>query len=268
MAYEYAMRVAITREISTSIDRCELTHLSRQAIDIPKARAQHEAYEHRLNQAGCSVVRLPTADDLPDSVFIEDIAVVFDELAVVARPGAPSRRGETECVAEALQAYGPLRRIEAPGTLDGGDVLTVGKRVFVGRSQRTNEAAISQLAQILQPYGYQVCGLTVDGCLHLKSAVTALSDSQLLINRGWAPADQFQSSFQLIEVDKSEPYAANALRIGNAVIYPTGYPRTRARLEEAGVHILDVDVTELIKAEGAVTCCSLILDAVPKREAA
>src|SRR5262245_11855742 len=267
MAFEYAMRVAITRETSPSLDRCELTHLSRQAIDIPKARAQHEAYEHRLSQAGCTVVRLPTTDDLPDSVFIEDIAVVFDELAVVARPGAPSRRGETECVAEALKAYRPLRRIETPGTLDGRDVLTVGKRVFVGRSQRTNEAAVSQLAQILQPYGYQVCELTVDGCLHLKSAVTALSDTQLLINRVWAPADQLQSSFQLIEVDESEPYAANALRIGNAVIYPTGYPRTRARLEEAGVHILDVDVTELIKAEGAVTCCSLILDAVPKRDA-
>jgi dimethylargininase len=259
------MRVAITREISPSIEDCELTHLSRQAIDIPKARAQHEAYEQRLSQAGCSIIRLPS-DDLPDSVFIEDVAVVFDELAVVARPGAPSRRGETACVAEALQAYRPLRHIEAPGTLDGGDVLTIGKRVFVGRSRRTNKAAISQLAQILRPYGYQVCDLTVDGCLHLKSAVTAISDNHLLINRAWAPADQFQS-FQLIEVDGSEPYAANALRIGDRVIYPTGYPRTRARLEAAGVHILDVDVTELIKAEGAVTCCSLILGAVPNREA-
>jgi dimethylargininase len=260
------MRVAITREISPSIEDCELTHLSRQAIDLPKARAQHEAYEQRLSQAGCSIIRLPSADDLPDSVFIEDVAVVFDELAVVGRPGAPSRRRETVCVAEALQAYRPLRHIEEPGTLDGGDVLTIGKRVFVGRSRRTNKAAISQLAQILRPYGYQVCDLTVDGCLHLKSAVTAISDNHLLINRAWTPADQFQS-FQLIEVDGSEPYAANALRIGDRVIYPTGYPRTRARLEAAGVHILDVDVTELIKAEGAVTCCSLILGAVPNREA-
>jgi dimethylargininase len=259
------MRVAITREISPSIERCELTHLSRQAIDIPKARAEHEAYERQLSQAGCSIVRLSSADDLPDSVFIEDVAVVFDEVAVVARPGAPSRRGETVGVAKALQAYRPLRHIEAPGTLDGGDVLTVGKRVFVGRSRRTNTAAISQLAQILQPYGYQVCDLNVGGCLHLKSAVTALSDEQLLINRTWVPAEQFES-FQLIDVDGSEPYAANALRIGDRVIYPTGYPRTRARLEAAGVRILDVDVTELIKAEGAVTCCSLIFDAVPKRE--
>jgi dimethylargininase len=259
------MRVAITREISPSIERCELTHLSRQAIDIPKARAEHKAYEQQLSQAGCSIVRLSSADDLPDSVFIEDVAVVFDEVGVVARPGAPSRRGETVGVAKALQAYRPLRHIEAPGTLDGGDVLTVGKRVFVGRSRRTNKAAISQLAQILQPYGYQVCDLNVSGCLHLKSAVTALSDEQVLINRTWVPAEQFES-FQLIEVDESEPYAANALRIGDRVIYPTGYPRTRARLEAAGVRILDVDVTELIKAEGAVTCCSLIFDAVPKRE--
>src|SRR5262245_34992155 len=197
MACESSMRVAITREISPAIERCELTHLSRQAIDIAKARAQHEAYEQRLSQAGCSIVRLPSTDNLPDSVFIEDVAVVFDELAVVTRPGAPSRRGETACVAEALQTYRPLRRIEAPGTLDGGDVLTVGKRVFVGRSQRTNPAAISQLAQFLQPYGYQVCGLAVEGCLHLKSAVTALSDNQLLINSAWVPADQF-ASFQLV----------------------------------------------------------------------
>jgi dimethylargininase len=259
------MRVAITREISPSIEHCELTHLSRQAIDLPRARAQHDAYEQRLSQAGCSIIRLPTADDSPDSVFIEDVAVVFDEVAVITRPGAPSRRGETASVAETLQAYRPLRHIEAPGTLDGGDVLTIGERVFVGRSQRTNEAAISQLAQILQPYGYQVCSLTVRGCLHLKSAVTALSAEQLLINRQWVPAEQFES-FQLIEVDGSEPYAANALRIRDRVIYPTGYPRTRARLEAAGVRILDVDVTELIKAEGAVTCCSLIFDAVPKRE--
>jgi dimethylargininase len=265
MACDYSMRVAITREISASIERCELTHLSRQTIDISKARAQHEAYEQRLSQAGCSMVRLPSADDLPDSVFIEDVAVVFDELAVVARLGAPSRRGETACVAEALQAYRSLRHIEAPGTLDGGDVLTVGKQVFVGVSQRTNTAAISQLAQILQPYGYQICDITVGGCLHLKSAVTALSDEQLLINRKWAPAEQFES-FQLIEVDGGEPYAANALRIGDRVIYPTGYPRTRERLEAAGVRILDVDVNELIKAEGAVTCCSLIFDTVPKRE--
>jgi dimethylargininase len=259
------MRVAITREISPSIERCELTHLSRQAIDISKARAQHEAYEQQLSQAGCSIVRLPSADDLPDSVFIEDVAVVFDELAVVARPGAPSRRRETACVAEALQAYRSLRYIEAPGTLDGGDVLTVGKQVFVGVSQRTNTAAISQLAQILHPYGYQVCDIMVGGCLHLKSAVTALSDEKLLINRKWVPAEQFES-FQLIEVHGSEPYAANALRIGDRVIYPTGYPRTRERLGAAGVSILDVDVNELIKAEGAVTCCSLTFDAVPKRE--
>jgi dimethylargininase len=266
MASEHAMRIALTREISPAIGRCELSHLSRQVIDINLARTQHEAYERRMSESGCSIVRLPAADDLPDSVFIEDVAVVFDELAVIARPGAPSRRGETACVAESLQAYRPLRHIEAPGTLDGGDVLTIGRRVFVGESQRTNKAAIAQLARILDSFGYQVCGLTVRGCLHLKSAVTALSEDFLLINPAWVRADQFES-FRLLEVDEAEPYAANALRVGDRVIYPTGYPSTRARLQAAGVHILDVDVTELIKAEGAVTCCSLIFDAVPKREA-
>jgi dimethylargininase len=266
MASDDSMRVAMTREISPSIGHCELTHLDRQVIDIPLARRQHEAYEHRLSESGCSIVRLSAGEDFADSVFIEDVAVVFDELAVIARPGAPSRRGETAGVAESLQAYRPLREIEAPGTLDGGDVLTIGKRVFVGESRRTNKAAISQLVRILEPYGYQVCVLTVRECLHLKSAVTALSEDLLLVNPAWVLADQF-GSFRLLEVDQAEPYAANALQIGERVIYPTAYPRTRARLEGAGVHILDVDVTELIKAEGAVTCCSLIFDALPKRAA-
>src|SRR5262245_19087498 len=170
------MHVAITRGISPSIQRCELTHLRRQSIDLPRARAQHDAYEKRLREAGCSVLRLPADDDLPDCVFVEDAAVVFDEVAIIARPGARSRRAETASIAEALLPHRALRHIEAPGTLDGGDVLAVGKRVFVGESQRTNKAAISQLAHVLEPHGYDVRGLAVRGCLHLKSAVTPVSN--------------------------------------------------------------------------------------------
>jgi dimethylargininase len=254
------VRVAITRAISAAIGQCELTHLQRQAIDVGKARAQHGAYERRLHEAGCAVVRLPSDDTLPDSVFVEDTALVFDELAIVTRPGASSRRGETTAVAEALSAYRTVRQIGPPATMDGGDVLVMHKRVLVGESQRTSRSAIAQLAQMLGPWGYVVEDVRVTGCLHLKSAVTALSDEALVINRAWVPAVQFQP-YRLVDVDPTEPSGANALRIGDSVIYPAAYPRTRARLEAQGVHVVDVDVSELIKAEGAVTCCSLVFNA-------
>ncbi len=254
------MRVAITRAISAAIGQCELTHLQRQPIDLGDARAQHDAYERRLREAGCDVIRLSADDTLPDSVFVEDAALVFDEVAILTRPGALSRRGETTAVAEALSPYRTVRQIDAPATIDGGDVLVVDRRVFVGESQRTTESAIVQLAQILGPLGYVVEGVRVTGCLHLKSAVTAVSDEVLLINRAWVPDVQFRP-YRLLDVDPAEPLGANALRIGHSVIYPTAYPRTRARLEALGLAVVDVDVSELIKAEGAVTCCSLVFNA-------
>jgi dimethylargininase len=254
------VRVAITRAISAAIGQCELTHLHRQPIDLGKARAQHDAYAQRLHEAGCAVVRLSADDTLPDSVFVEDVALVFDEVAVITRPGALSRRAETTVVADALSAYRTVRQIDPPATMDGGDVLVVHKRVFVGESQRTSRSAIAQLAQILRPWGYVVETVRVTGCLHLKSAVTVLSDEALVINRAWVPAVQFQPH-RLVDVDPTEPFGANALRIVGSVIYPSTYPRTRARLEALGVHVVEVDVSELIKAEGGVTCCSLVFNA-------
>jgi dimethylargininase len=249
--------IAITREISPAIARCELSDLARQPIDLDRARAQHAAYEACLREAGCRVVRLAADGHMPDSVFIEDTAVVFDEIGIITRPGAESRRAETRAVADLVRAYRPLRRIEPPGTLDGGDVLAVGTRVFVGESRRTNRAAISQMTTILAPFGYTVTAVPVRRCLHLKSAVTAVSDDTLLVNRDWAPAGDLVP-FNLIDVERGEPGAANALRIGDRVIYPTMLPRTRARLEDRGVRVAGVDMSELAKAEGAVTCCSVI----------
>lgn len=250
---------AITREVSAAIGRCELTHLARETIDVGQARRQHEDYERRLAGAGCTVARLAAGDDMPDSVFVEDLAVVFDELAIVTRPGAESRRVETPAVADALAAYRPLARIEPPGTLDGGDVLIAGKRVFVGESQRTNAAAISQLSRYLAPHGFTVHIVPVRGCLHLKSAVTAVSADTLLINPEWAAAEHFRP-LHAVEVHPIEPYGANALLVGGTVIYPTAFPRTAARLRGHGVRVAEVDVSELAKAEGAVTCCSLIFE--------
>jgi dimethylargininase len=252
------MLIALTRPVSASIVSCELTHLDRRPIDLDLARAQHCHYEEALAALGCEIQRLPEAPDLPDAVFCEDAAVVLDELAIITRPGAASRRPEVDSVAQALGRYRRLVTIKAPGTLDGGDVLCVDKTLYVGLSQRSNRAAIKQVRDLLAPLGYAVRSVPVQGCLHLKSAVARVAEDVLLINRDWVDGDAFCKMDQ-IDVDPSEPHAANALLIDGAVICAAAYPRTRKRLEERGIAVHTVDVSELAKAEGAVTCCSLIV---------
>jgi dimethylargininase len=258
------MRVAITREVSPALARCELTHLERVPIDVAIARRQHRAYEECLASLGCSVRRLPGAPELPDSVFIEDTAVVVDEVAVIARPGAPSRRPEVPAVAAALEQYRPLVRIEAPGTLDGGDVLQVGREVLVGCSGRTNADGIAQLRRMLGAHGYAVRAVRVHGCLHLKSAVTAVADDLLLANRQWLSADDLAALdvLDVLDVHPEEPFGANALRVGDAIVYAAELPRTRERLEARGLAVHAVPAGELAKAEGGVTCCSLVFESM------
>jgi dimethylargininase len=253
------MLTAITREVSPAITRCELTHLARSPIDLELARSQHRAYEELLRGAGCRVERLDAEPDMPDSMFVEDAAVVTGETAIVTRPGAPSRRLETPTVAEALRRYRALQRIEAPATVDGGDVLVAGRRVFVGRSPRTNDEGIGQLRRMLAPYGYETTAVDVRGCLHLKSAVTAVGEALLLVNPDWLPPAVF-SSFELIPVHPEEARAANALKVGDRIICASAYPRTAERLERCGLRVWTVDATEAAKAEGALTCCSLIFE--------
>jgi dimethylargininase len=252
------MLLALTRAVPPSIARCELTHLAREPIDVARAAAQHKAYEDALARLGCVVRHLPEAPELPDSVFVEDAAVVLDELAVIARPGAASRRAETASVAAALGEHRQLECIQAPGTLDGGDVLRIGQHVYVGLSGRTNADGARQLADLLAPHGYQVAGTEVRGCLHLKSAVTAVADDVILVNPRWVDADRFAAS-RRIDVHPEEPFAANALRIDDAVVTSASAPRTGERLESMGLRVESVDLSELAKAEAGVTCCSLIL---------
>lgn len=253
-----ARPTALTRDVSDAIVRCELTHRDREPIDVARARAQHDAYEDALRRIGCTVERVPAAPELPDAVFIEDTALVFGELAVMTRSGAESRRPELPPVERALASRRVLARIEPPGTLDGGDVLVVARHVFVGRSSRTSDDGIAQLRAILAPFGYTVEAVPVLGCLHLKSAVTAVGDHTLLINRAWTRADSFHG-YDLVDVHPFEPAAANALRLGAQVIYPAEFPRTAERLERRGVELHTVPAGELAKAEGGVTCCSLIV---------
>jgi len=265
-----------------------LTHLARTPIDYARAVVEHHEYEDLLRRLGCRVERLPDAPELPDSVFVEDTAVVFDEVAVIARPGAASRQPEVDAMAAALQPYRRLEFIEPPGTLDGGDVLVTPGRVFVGLSGRTNEDGMRQLASHVAPCGFEVIGVPVTGCLHLKSAVTLLSlppkggshgeslppkggsygknmwlpplggRSMLLINPEWVDSAHF-SGFDLIEIDPAEPAAANVLRIGDTVICAAEFPQTRRRIEAKGLITASVPAGELAKAEGGLTCCSVLV---------
>ena len=252
------MLVALTRAVPPSIDRCELTHLARTPIDYVRAVHEHDLYERRLEEMGCRVERLPATPDLPDSVFVEDAAVVFDDLALIARPGAASRRAEVESVATALRGYRKLTFIQPPATLDGGDVLVAGDRVFVGISGRTNAEGARQLASIVAPLGLEVISVAVSGCLHLKSAVTLAADGLLLLNPAWVPGTAFPG-FEWVEVHPLEPSAANVLRIGARVLCAAEHQRTRERLEALGVATVAVAAGELAKAEGGLTCGSLLL---------
>lgn len=253
------MIVALTRDVSPAMAECELTHLARVPIDPVVAANQHHEYERALARLGCRVEHVRPAPALPDSVFIEDTAVVVDEVAVMSRPGAESRQPEVEGVAEALRHYRPLVTIAAPGLLDGGDVLRVGRVVYVGLSGRTNDAGIEQLRAHLAPLGYEVRAARPTGCLHLKTAVTAVADGAVLLNPEWIDPAVF-GELDVIAVDPAEPFGANVVRVDRALLTGAAFPRTRRVLEGRGIEVHVVDVSELAKAEGAVTCCSILLN--------
>ena len=250
--------LALIRPVPDSINQCELTHMPRVAIDLGRARRQHAAYEQAISQAGCVVQSVAAAHDMPDSVFIEDAAVVLDEIAVIARPGVLSRQHETDAVAAALTRHRRLAAIGAPGTLDGGDVMQVGREIYVGVSRRTNADGLRQLAEVARPFGYRVYPIETRGCLHLKSAVSCIGDDLLIVNPNWVEASHF-GGMKALAVDLDEPFAANILRIENTVLCAASAPKTATRLERFGLDIRAVDISELAKAEGALTCCSLIL---------
>jgi dimethylargininase len=251
--------LALVRQVSPQIAQCELTHLERESIDAARASRQHGSYTQALQALGCTLEWLPPLPDHADSVFVEDTAVVLPEVAVVTRPGAGSRRGETPSVAMALERHRRVARITEPGCLDGGDVLQIGRTLHVGTSGRTNLAGIAQLAELLSPHGYRVQAVAVDGCLHLKSAATFIPSDVLLVNPDWVDPAVF-GKLRVIVVEKREAYGANTLSIGGTTLVCASYPETIRRLQEAGVSTQVLDVSELHKAEGALTCMSLLLE--------
>ncbi len=234
------MLTAITRAVSPAIVNCELSFIDRQAIDLVTAQEQHLAYENLLGKLGARVISLPAEPDLPDSIFVEDPAIVLDELAVILPLGTESRRREAPSLAQAVAKFRKLETISLPGTLEGGDVLRIGGKLFVGLTQRSNAEGIRQLAAILAPHNYEVLSVPVTGCLHLKSAVTHLGRNTLLANRAW--------------------FDATLLALGGTIIFPASFPRTRARLEARGFHVTPLDISELQKAESGLTCSSLLFE--------
>jgi dimethylargininase len=251
------MPTAITRAVSPSLADCELTFVAREPIDYLRAVAQHRAYTDLLRQLGLHVLELDADPALPDCCFVEDIAVVLEEVAVLTRPGAPSRRGETAAVASALEAYRPLIRLEAPARIDGGDVLVLGRRILVGVSNRTDAAGLRAFDEAVRPRGYRVEPVAMQGCLHLKTAVTSAAPGLLLVNPEWIDAAPLRGLEQ-VAVDPAEPWAANVVSVAGAVIAAAGFPRTADRLRARGLDVRTVDVSEFQKAEGGVTCKSLL----------
>jgi dimethylargininase len=253
------MLTAITRAVSPTLDRCELTHLERQPIDLAKAIAEHHAYEACLRALGLCVISLPAEPEYPDAMFVEDPVVVVDEVAIIARMGAASRRGESQSLARELARFRPLRYMTAPATLDGGDVLRAGRTLYAGLSERTNAAGIQQLAEALGPHGYRVQPVEVWGCLHLKSGASWLGDDTVLIHRPWVDAEAFQG-LRLVDVPQGEEWGSNVLLVGNTVVMAAGFPRTADLIADLGREVRLIDITELMKAESGVTCSSVIFE--------
>jgi len=253
--------IAIVRQVSPTLANCELTFLSRQPIDIARAREQHESYTQWAAAQGAQVISLQVEPDLPDAVFVEDGAVVVDEVAVLVRMRSPTRQKEIGSIAAALSAYRPLKYLVPPATLDGGDVLRVGRTLYAGVSGRTNRQGISQLREILRPLGYEVREVDVTGCLHLKTGCSYLGRNTVLANPSWVDLSPF-AGLEVIEVAATEPWAANCLTIGETMLLPRSFPQTRAILQDRGFRVQELDISELQKAEAGVTCLSIIFDDV------
>ena len=250
------MIVAITRLPSPNLAQCELSYLKRQPIDYSQACLQHQAYRKFLQRSGAEVITLE-ANQHPDSVFVEDNALVLDEVAVMTSMGVASRQGENPEIAIYLADYRSIERISPPATIEGGDILKIGKRLYVGRSPRTNSAGIQHLTELTRPYGYQVIPVTLKDCLHLKSACVALDEDSIFMNPAWVNPDTFRD-LQIHTVPSEEPWSANCLAINGHIGVSASFPTAADQLRRLGFDVSMIDNTEFIKAEAGLTCMSLL----------
>jgi dimethylargininase len=250
---------ALTHKVSSRISECELTFVERAPIDYQLARCQHDEYESLLTRLGVSVTSLSENDHYPDACFVEDTAIVVDELAVICSMGVSSRRGETPLIARELANYRELTHISLPATIEGGDVLRVGRQILVGQSKRTNIDGIRALKRILEPIGYEVGPVTTVGGLHLKSGCTAIDDETLFVNPEWIDTKCLKG-FKLLRTPSEEPASANVLRLGETVCLQSTFPRALDLIGGLVKRVETVDMSELRKAEAGLTCSSIIFN--------
>jgi dimethylargininase len=255
-----SIMTAITHVPSPKMEQCERTFVARTTIDYRRATRQHDEYCRTLQACGADVVKLDVNRDLPDCAFVEDTAIVLDEVAVLASMGAQSRHAEPSGIALELGKYRELHRVEAPATIEGGDVLCVGRKLLAGVSTRTNRAGVDALEAVLHRYGYEIVCVPVRDCLHLKTACTALPDQSLLINPAWFDV-RAARGFELVPVPESEPWAANVALVGSSVCIAAEHVETGGVIRERGFEVHGVDLSEFAKAEGGVTCLSLLFRA-------
>lgn len=235
-------------------DGLTTSHLGRP--ELPLLLAQHSAYIDTLRTLGLEVMVLPPLPGFPDAYFVEDAAVVTPTIAVITRPGAPSRRGEVASIESALARLLPIARIEPPGTIEGGDVLRVGNRFFIGLSDRTHEDGARQLVRILDKHGFEGLLVPVGAGLHLKSSINSLGGDHLVVAAGFVPGSAF-AEYDLLVLDPGDDYAANTLCVNGTLLVPAGFPRARRRLERRGLPIREVATSEMRKMDGGLTCLSL-----------
>jgi dimethylargininase len=250
----------VSRAITRQPSRNFASGLTTQSPDLPpdynRMRKQHQAYVETLRSIGLEVIVMPPEPGYPDAHFVEDTAVITPDVAVITNPGAVSRRGETDSIEAILEQYRPIRRIHAPGTLDGGDVLMLDSHVFIGLSERTNPSGGTQLGHILEAGGYSWSLIPVGDGLHFKSSVNLIAPNTLLVAENFPGREQLQAC-KLIAVPEDEAYAANTLWINNHLLIPAGYPKVCKKLAVFGYPIIELDVSEVQKMDGGLTCLSL-----------
>lgn len=250
--------IAVTHVPSRRLQEGERTYVDETAVDYALAVRQHNDYCDALRACDADVITLDVNRKLPDCVFVEDTAIVLDELAVMMSMGAESRRDEPAGIEPTLRRFRTVERVLLPATIDGGDVVRLGRTLYVGESPRTNAAGIAALRDVVS-YAYTVIGVPVSGCLHLKTACSALPDGRLLVNREWIDVSRLPPAL-LLDVPSSEPWAGDVLVIGNRVIASDAFPDTARLLGRCGFEVIQVAVSEFAKVEGGVTCLSLVFE--------
>jgi len=243
----------LTHVPSPSLQECELTFVESKPINIEKAAREHKNYCRVLEQCGARVITLDVNRLLPDSVFVEDPVVVFDEVAILTSMGVESRRREGSALEIFFRHYRDVKHISLPAKIEGGDVLKIGRSVFVGQSSRTNSAGIEALATIIEPLGYNVIPVRVNGCLHLKTGCTALDKESVVLNPQWVDVAPFQA-YRLIETLPQEPFGANILPINDTICMNAAFPKTIDVIRSLGYNVITIDIAEFIKAEAGLTC--------------